>query len=235
MGLDGVELVMEVEDEFDIRIADEEAEVIRTVGDLTRTVQRKLGIEPRLSDGDSDRFCLPAAAFFRLRRAWAGRPEVAGLRLRPSTPLASLSVGFGQGRRRLWRLARRAGVRLPPLVVRAGAAEVLALVAVVGLAGFAAWVAAVSLMPVQLVLGLLVVVGVGVGWLAEALLHKSPPSIVTIGDALRACEQPCIRPAGESGLSDLELKIIKIVGEQLGYDPAIITLESRFVEDLDMD
>ena len=37
MGLDGVELVMEVEDEFEIAITNEEAEKCETPGQLTET------------------------------------------------------------------------------------------------------------------------------------------------------------------------------------------------------
>ena len=40
--LDVVELVMNVEEIFDIEIAEEEAEKVNTVGDLIRTVEAKL-------------------------------------------------------------------------------------------------------------------------------------------------------------------------------------------------
>lgn len=39
--LDLVELVMELEDEFDLEIADEEAEKIATVGDVIRYIQSR--------------------------------------------------------------------------------------------------------------------------------------------------------------------------------------------------
>ena len=42
MGLDGVELIMAIEDAFGIEIDDEEAAEIRTLGELHRCVYRKL-------------------------------------------------------------------------------------------------------------------------------------------------------------------------------------------------
>ena len=42
MGLDTVELVMAVEEEFGITISDEEAQDIRTVGDMYQCVLRKV-------------------------------------------------------------------------------------------------------------------------------------------------------------------------------------------------
>ena len=41
--LDTVELVMELEDEFDLTIPDEEAEKLKTVGDALKYLQEKMG------------------------------------------------------------------------------------------------------------------------------------------------------------------------------------------------
>lgn len=43
--LDTVELVMELEDEFDMSIPDEEAEKIKTVGDAVSYVERQLTVK----------------------------------------------------------------------------------------------------------------------------------------------------------------------------------------------
>ena len=44
MGLDGVELIMAVEEKFGISISDEEAQRVLTVGDMKRLVRAKLDI-----------------------------------------------------------------------------------------------------------------------------------------------------------------------------------------------
>ncbi len=61
MGLDSVELVMAVEEKFAISIPDEEAQDIRTVGDMFQCVTSKLTIADRSS-------CLTQKAFHLLRR-----------------------------------------------------------------------------------------------------------------------------------------------------------------------
>jgi len=62
MGLDSVEIIMEIEQTFGIAIPDAEAEKIITVGDLLQVVQSKL--QHQSVDG-----CLHQIVFFRLRKA----------------------------------------------------------------------------------------------------------------------------------------------------------------------
>jgi acyl carrier protein len=47
MGLETIELVMEIEDEFGIQIPDEEAERLQTVGQLEQYVVSKTSSDPR--------------------------------------------------------------------------------------------------------------------------------------------------------------------------------------------
>lgn len=65
MGLDGVELVMECEDEFGIRISDAEATEVRTAGDLSRLVIRLLSGSGRLSTKQG---CQSARLFNHFRK-----------------------------------------------------------------------------------------------------------------------------------------------------------------------
>ena len=53
MGLDSVELVMEFEDFFEIRIPNEDAEKLQTVGDVTDYVHARLAAEGRPRERDA--------------------------------------------------------------------------------------------------------------------------------------------------------------------------------------
>ena len=53
MGLDSVELVMEIEDCFEIDIPDEAAEKLQTVGDVTNYVHARLAAEGRPRDREA--------------------------------------------------------------------------------------------------------------------------------------------------------------------------------------
>src|SRR5205809_427702 len=64
MGLDLVELVMEVEDEFGIQIADDDASHIETVGQLHSYVCRKIGSGHAIQGR-----CHSMAVFHRVREA----------------------------------------------------------------------------------------------------------------------------------------------------------------------
>lgn len=110
MGLDTVELVMKVEETFDLTIPDEEAEKILTLGDLYRFVLDRL---EQPADGPSR--CLSAQTFYRLRRHLMGGFRVERRRIRPASELAEL---FPEASRRAdWsRLGASMGWELPPLL-----------------------------------------------------------------------------------------------------------------------
>ncbi len=60
MGMDSVEIILRIEEDFAISISDEEASSLRTVGELHALIVRKLETAPSFR---------PARAFFRLRTA----------------------------------------------------------------------------------------------------------------------------------------------------------------------
>ena len=62
MGLDSVELVMAVEEEFGVDLPDDKLAEVRTVGDFHRCVVEALGASPPAH-------CLKQRLFFKLRRA----------------------------------------------------------------------------------------------------------------------------------------------------------------------
>jgi hypothetical protein len=61
MGLDGVELVMAIEEKFGVSISDPEAEKVLTVGDMRRMVHSKLTVTDEST-------CLTQQAFHLIRR-----------------------------------------------------------------------------------------------------------------------------------------------------------------------
>ena len=98
MGLDAVELVMQVEDTFQLEIPDRDAEQLVTVGQLYDYVRRRV---PR------DGACVTRHVFYRLRAALR-------VRCRPDEILESLVAA--EDRRRAWpRLASKAALHIPAL------------------------------------------------------------------------------------------------------------------------
>jgi hypothetical protein len=109
MGLDAVELVLEIEESFGIKIPDDRASEIETIGELYEFV---LAVRPgrNLSGG-----CLSAATFRMIRRTVCSRLSAKVYRLRPRDELNSIMPQVG--RRRFWdQLQTDLALRFPRLV-----------------------------------------------------------------------------------------------------------------------
>ncbi len=108
MGLDTVELVMEVEESFGIAIPDERACQMCTVGDLYSFILEETGNQRRASDR-----CLTAATFYALRRR-LGRYVEAAASVRPKSRVDATLPR--RKRRKLWaQLAQEMDLRFPRL------------------------------------------------------------------------------------------------------------------------
>ena len=81
MGLDAVELILEIEDKFGVNIHDAEAEKIRTVGDLFEFLNRRLAYQSS---------CPGMTLFHRIRKRLVEVLEVDRCQIRPSTRLDEL-------------------------------------------------------------------------------------------------------------------------------------------------
>lgn len=107
--MDGVELVIDIEKAFGLKIENREAEVLLCVGDLYDLLLQKIPAN------EADRKCAGAMTFYRLRRAL--EDFGAAKKLPPSADLAFLM------RRRpasnFKRLERESGLRLPALELSA--------------------------------------------------------------------------------------------------------------------
>ncbi len=106
MGLDGVELVMEIEEEFGIELSDDEAGPVETVGQIIQLVESKLSPESRQQLGP---------AFYRLRQVLADSVLIDKRLIRPDTDLrpfipATQIAG-------VWDDLRSAGFSVPDLAL----------------------------------------------------------------------------------------------------------------------
>lgn len=110
MGLDSVEILMEVEDAFDIRFEDADAEKLRTPGDLIEAVLGKIG----QADAEA---CLVQRAFNLLRRVLMRHLPLKRRDIIPSARLADL-VPKPERRKLMARLATDLGAGALPQLVR---------------------------------------------------------------------------------------------------------------------
>lgn len=233
MGLDGVELIIAVEERFGIAILDEEASRVRTVGDLHELLMKKL------TPAES-RACLTSQAFQRMRRALVDHFGITREAVRPKALLEGLLPQ--SGRRKAWaQLAVRLGWQLPEL--RRPAALELGLAA-----------SCLAAVPAALVLGALdpasqpLAWGIGLGalpfcWLGYRLtaplaVHL-PSSCATVGGAVRTAlshnfsriSQECRSWSQREVWQSLQIVIV----DQIGCSVAEVRKDARFVEDLGID
>ena len=107
MGLDSVELVLRMEDEFNITISDEEAAETRSVGDVYNLILSKLDVSPS---------CLSSKAFYRTRRTLVECLNVPRRSIRPTTILEPLLPE--RTRRQQWQqISKHLGLSIPNLRV----------------------------------------------------------------------------------------------------------------------
>jgi len=231
MGLDGVELVMEVEEAFAITIADDEASAVRTVGDLHDLVLGKLSADPR-----SHR-CASAAAFYRLRRAQVARFGHDRRDIRPRGRMDDLVPVHR--RRASWRvLARDLGWRFPPLR-RPGRLEAVLMPTVVVAdvvlallpeAGGWGTLGSFLLLYILAFLPLLYLVL----WLTSPFAVHLPEHCRTVRGATLAVLALNPETWASASLRPAEVWSIlrAVVVEQLGVRPEQVTEDARLVEDL---
>src|SRR5688572_12249624 len=117
MGLDSIELVIEVEDRFKVKLPDAECERIRTVADLAALVIARL---PK-----SNVVCPTARGFFEFRRLLTTHAATERSAVYPQIRLDSL---FPPERRNLWKQLCRVDRRLPDLVASDRQDRILSLI-----------------------------------------------------------------------------------------------------------
>jgi acyl carrier protein len=229
MGLEIVELIMDVEDAFGIQIADQEASQIITIGELYQTILDKL---KQARSGE----CMTAKAFYRLRRGLSELSAQPRRAIRPDTPLEALVPSHR--RRRYWSdLSRLLGVRLPPLR-RPGWVITSLMVTIVGLIFIAILGERIRFLPHPgvswgLLVGLLLTAGV----LTRPLATNMGPWHTT-GDLARVLLRDNFATFAKESqfVNEKEVwdSLVAMIAEQLGVSERDLRPEVRFVEDLNV-
>lgn len=233
MGLDGVELVMEVEATFAIAISDREAGGIVTVGQLFDCVVAKTAAERQ-------RACLSRFSFYRLRRALVAVTGAARAELRPKTELSPLLPE--RGRRGRWRkLAAESKLQFPDLVRPRWLTSILNTVTL-GIAAWCLWFAwprlgfgwGAAAAGMALVISALGLYKLSSPWATR--FNDSWQTLGGLTTAVIARNYAALSAERYQGtLAEIWATLVALISEQLGVDPVRVTPAARFVDDLAMD
>ncbi|MCP4511754.1 MAG: hypothetical protein GY826_35740 [Fuerstiella sp.] len=229
MGLDTVELLMDVEASFGIEISDDDAQNIVTVGDLFECVKSHMEMAPAGT-------CLTAATFCDIRKGMldTGITECFG----PCTSLTEIAPDHN--RRSFWtRLAKNMQLRLPDLVRPAWVVGVNILVT-----------CSVSVLPALVASGrdvsgtIFFVTGVAclffVGWLSTIATSPFATQFAMDFGTFRGLSERVLalntatlkNRHGPMGPSDIWVTLRELIVTQLGVDANKVTPTASFVRDL---
>jgi hypothetical protein len=233
MGLDYVELVLAIEERFQIQISDEEAASAGTVGDLYHVVLSKMEPVP----GEQPRRCFTSTAFYRLRR---GLVDVLGCQRRTVRPSTRLEALLPWTRRRLlWKtLQRRTGLQAPGLChsprVRT-AFLVVGMVSCIALAQVPSIdVLAPGTFAFPAILGL--ASGTVLARITRPLAVGLPRGVVTLGDlakSMAALNYALLaRDTGQGDRRDVWDTLCALMAGKPGLARDEITPDARIAEDL---
>lgn len=243
MGLDAVELVMEVEEQFGIEIDDREAEKTLTVGELYEVVLGKCG---KMTSNS----CVKQRAFYALRNGLVKafnadrkeiRTETHTSKFFPALVIRHRWEGFGKS----------TGLRLPALelsslgqVVKVASWILLiipftvfmtgiTLSTTLGMSDSTFELGFIILVIFIFVVGFLLHVELRAMLLRSRLATRIPSECQTLRGLTQAlatknseCFKPCVAE------TDVWTRLKGIISEQLGVDEDSIRAEMRFVEDL---
>ena len=221
MGLDTVELVMDVEDAFDIRLPDDECCRMRTVGQLADCVLDHLAAKP------NDR-CMTAYAFRKVRRVIVGAFGRPPAEVRPNTAVAQIDPS--PGRRSLYARLREELDWSKELFIN----NMTALLLFTPVIAAIAWLVAM-MQPVAVQVAVVSIVSFL--WIALAWSQRPRPFVVhTLGDLTHSLLRGNYIRVTEAADRDAEervrIQVRAIVAETFGVNVARVNDSLRFVEDL---
>jgi acyl carrier protein len=223
MGLDAVDIVIEVEGRFGITIRDDEAENIRSVSDLLSIINMRIAAARHAA-------CPNLSAFLRIRtltREFIGQPS---LRLRPSTEIASVMPA--NRRKQFWCLLRDLYGSAPPPLRRPKMLRrllvALSLFAVVSAAYVATFDSAYLSIGVFAVAAFIIVLYL----VTTPFRTELPTNFSTFGDLSRRLVGISVATGPSLTEPEVLAAVRKICADILGVDYEKVVPSARFVEDL---
>lgn len=221
MGLDTVELVISIEEEFGIEISDADACELDTPRKLADYVRLRLG--EKCSD---DPGCLSQAQFYRLRRHLVEQLGTPRKAIKPDTPLSEV---LGGDIRKHWKsLTEFCGKGVLPSLDFSNYQHGM-LLALGFSVGLTAWKAGLGLGWVLLVMG--------VAWLllcafSAPLANRIPAGFQAIRDLV-----PYVKVSEQKAWNEGEIlpRVLQLTAMQTGITLAQIQPDHHLVKDLRMD
>ncbi|MGB4065555.1 MAG: hypothetical protein WBK19_17160 [Azonexus sp.] len=227
MGLDTVELLLNVEECFGVAITDESAAKLATPRQLANHVAKLLAAQSPEGSSAGASTCLNQRAFYRLRRTFIAETWLSRNALRPTTPLATL---FPDQRTASWRRLRRtlAALDLPRLTVTTPISA-LAQIVITSLSALLA--AYLALSPWA------ILAAAFAGWflslaLCDRLGTQFPSGLNTLGDLVPyiPVEPPIVWREGE-----ILQQVCLLTARQSGLSLEQVNPDAHFVHDLGLD
>jgi len=237
MGLDLIEMMMDIEETFDVNIPDETAQKLHTVGDchlyVLGRIQERISKRPA-SEKPRPAKCVSSHVFYRFRRAFQRVCGVTKVDVRLNRPLGEI---LPKARRKnLWRdLQKETGLSLPKLKCPLWTNRAIAWLGILSVS----LILSISIFPhpwMNLAFCVCAWTLAGRFWTASGnyLPMRLPDRWATVRDlVLGAMERNRGRILAEEG-GDIWPLIREIVIRYACVSPEEITPEARFIQDLGM-
>lgn len=243
MGLDAVELVMDVEDKFDIVIWDEDYGGVVTVGDMHKLIVERLQVS--LDPHPKPAACPSMMTFLKIRQFFVSTYSIARKSIRPTTRLESLLPATDRDSQ-WYKLAQHAKLGLPRL--HRTPAETFAVFGIPALLCASPTIVALAKEePGAAVLtagvGFIVFLVIGV-MLADRIRPRLlPAGCEVVGDLVKFVRDPhysndtVTQQYAMTGMKQVDADAVwrdlqQLICEQLGVKAEDVRPEARFVEDL---
>lgn len=233
MGLDSIEILMKVEDSFGIRIPDQEAQQIITVGDFHNAVWRQLS-------GRSSDVCQSQRLFYTLRRTFA---EKTGFPSRQITLETVPQVIFPARNRRQKYLAfsETSNLKLPALVLEKFWSSVLTTFGIAAIIGsLAASILLVNVFNYSKWMFIMPVAGIVLTVMFSDLLASrrtviSAASMRDFTQQVLALNYSSLSANEGTNQQEMQVIINHIIADMVGMDVKEISPDKKIADDLGID